>query len=527
MAAGTKSFLASVSLIILVSICNVEAQERVTAWPPVSSDTKPWTRWWWHGSAVSKEGITSEMEAFQAVGFGGVEITPIYGVFGYEDKFINYLSPAWVEMLQHVLREAERLGLGVDMSTGTGWPFGGPWVSDDDACKTFRFKTFQLRAGDTLQEKIALAQQPLLRLVGPGTFFPLKVERRIEQRDATLELLRQIQQPVSSNKNLQALAIDQIRFERTQRLAAVLAYNGQNASVDVTHLVDSTGHLNWTPSSGTWKIYALFEGWHGKMVERAGPGGEGNVIDHFSRPAVKNYLRHFDDALADARIGGLRAFFNDSYEVDDASGAADWTPSLFEEFIRRRGYSLKEVLPALLTEEETDSSQHILCDYRQTISEMLLENFTWQWRTWAHGHGAMVRNQAHGSPANILDLYAAVDIPETEGVEPLRLRMASSAANVTGKTLVSAEAATWLNEHFRSTLSDVKSAIDGMMVNGVNHIVYHGTAYSPAEAPWPGWLFYAAVHFNQRNPIWNDLDALNTYVARCQSFLQDSRPDND
>jgi hypothetical protein len=139
----------------------------------------------------------------------------------------------------------------------------------------------------------------------------------------------------------------------------------------------------------------------------------------------------------------------------------------------------------------------------------------------------LVRNQAHGSPSNILDLYATVDIPEIEGVEPLRIKMASSAGNVTGKKLVSSESATWLNEHFESNLSDIKIALDRFMLNGVNHIFYHGTTYSPADEPWPGRLFYASVHLNPRNSLWKDFDALNNYAARCQSFLQNSTPDND
>ena len=46
---------------------------------------------------------------------------------------------------------------------------------------------------------------------------------------------------------------------------------------------------------------------------------------------------------------------------------------------------------------------------------MLLEDFTQQWTEWAHSYGPVTRNQAHGSPANLIDCYAAVDIPEIEG----------------------------------------------------------------------------------------------------------------
>jgi hypothetical protein len=91
----------------------------------------------------------------------------------------------------------------------------------------------------------------------------------------------------------------------------------------------------------------VFLGWHGKLVERAAPGGEGNVIDHFSTSAIRNYLGRFDEAFKGRSLTGLRAFFNDSYEVDDASGQSDGTPALFEEFEGRRGYDLRQHLPEL------------------------------------------------------------------------------------------------------------------------------------------------------------------------------------
>src|SRR5471030_796636 len=102
-------------------------------WPAITQTAKPWTRWWWLGSAVDKPNLTAQLEAIAAAGFGGVEITPIYGAKGYDDRFIDFLSPKYMEMLEFTAREAKRLGLGLDMATGTGWPFGGPWVAEPDA----------------------------------------------------------------------------------------------------------------------------------------------------------------------------------------------------------------------------------------------------------------------------------------------------------------------------------------------------------------------------------------------------------
>jgi hypothetical protein len=88
------------------------------------------------------------------------------------------------------------------------------------------------------------------------------------------------------------------------------------------------GKLKWTAPAGKWKLIALFEGLHGKMVERAAPGGEGRAIDHFNGQALKNYLSAFDKAFAGKDISSLRSFFNDSYEVDDARGQSNWTADL-------------------------------------------------------------------------------------------------------------------------------------------------------------------------------------------------------
>ena len=480
-------------------------------WPAITQQTKPWTRWWWEGSAVDKPNLKAAMQLYQQAGLGGLEITPIYGVKGTEDKFIDFLSPKWMETLQYTLSEARRLNLGIDMATGTGWPFGGPWVTETDACKYIAIKTYSLDGGDQLKDTIQYRQESFVRTANGK---PLKVS--------------EVAYPVSANKDLQSMALDQVRYDVLLPLQLLMAYDENGKSIDITKNVINN-KLNWTaPSSaGKWKLVALFQGLHGKMVERAAPGGEGNVIDHFNEQALKNYLSKFDKAFAGKNISGLRSFFNDSYEVDDARGQSNWTPDLFDEFKKRRSYDLKNDLPALFANDSSDRYRRVLYDYRETISDLLLEKFTQPWHAWAKAKGKLIRNQSHGSPANILDLYATIDIPETEGTNLTRFKFATSSAHVMGKPLASAEAATWLNDHFLSSLGDVKLILDKYFLGGVNHIFYHGTNYSPQNEQWPGWLFYAAVHFTPANPFWKDFGTLNAYAARCQSFLQAGKPSND
>ena len=108
-----------------------------------------------------------------------------------------------------------------------------------------------------------------------------------------------------------------------------------------------------------------------------------------------------------------------------------------------------------------------------------------------------------------------------------RLKLASSAAHVAGRTLASAEAFTWLGEHFQVSLAQAKEAADWLLLSGVNHLVYHGVPYSPAGVPWPGWQFYASVNFGPEGGLWRDLPELNGYLARVQAVLQAGEPDED
>lgn len=477
------------------------------AWPEVTTEAKPAARWWWMGSAVDKENLTRNLEAYSSAGMGTMEITPIYGVQGNEANDIRFLTPQWMQMLQHTESEASRLGMQIDMNTGTGWPFGGPEVAiEDAACKLF-VSEYELKGGERVSLKIEVADEK--------------------------------QRP----------------YAKLERLMASLStVGGGDEKVRWLDLTDKVkdGVLDWKAPKGEWRLIAAFCGKTLQKVKRAAPGGEGYVMNHFSARAVKNYLERFERAFAGQFADGTAAptayphnFFNDSYEVYKA----DWTEGLFDEFLARRGYKLEEHLTEFLAEgERSEATCRIVSDYRETLAELLLENFTHQWTDWAHRHGSKTRNQAHGSPGNLIDLYATVDVPECEGfglsdfgIRGLRkdsltrpndsdlsmLKYASSAAHIAGKPYTSSETFTWLTEHFRTSLSQCKPDIDLMFISGVNHTYFHGTTYSPAQAAWPGWKFYASVDMSPTNNIWHDAPAFFDYITRCQSFLQMGKPDND
>jgi len=114
-------------LIFLLLIAGLAFTSRAQInWPAITQTSKPWARWWWEGSAVNKKDLTWNLEQYKKAGLGGLEVTPIYGIHGYEKQFVNFLSPQWMQMFDFTLAEAKRLGIGIDLANGTGWPFGGP-----------------------------------------------------------------------------------------------------------------------------------------------------------------------------------------------------------------------------------------------------------------------------------------------------------------------------------------------------------------------------------------------------------------
>lgn len=112
-------------------------------WPDTPVEARPGARWWWLGSAVDEKNLTYNLEEYARTGMGAVEITPIYGVQGNDANDIQFLSPHWMEMLKHTQAEGKRTGIEIDMNTGTGWPFGGPEVSIEDAATKAIFQTYE------------------------------------------------------------------------------------------------------------------------------------------------------------------------------------------------------------------------------------------------------------------------------------------------------------------------------------------------------------------------------------------------
>jgi len=477
-----KIILRLIFFVCLVS--NTNAQEGIDT-------SKPWTYWWWMGSAVNEQDIETQLQDFANAGFGGVHIIPIYGAKGYEAQFLPFLSEEWLEIVAFTINRAKQLQLGVDLTLGTGWPYGGPMVNENTAAKKLFVTDSLLNETD----RIFLKREDL-----------------------------------------------KLKYD----LIEILAVQVSSKNTSSMYFMNNEKSIEEEVAKDNWQLTIFGIQNTGQKVKRAAPGGEGFVVDHFSKEAIDKYLSHFEEKLIKANFDvNPRVFYNDSYEVY----RADWTKNFTHKFQELHGYALPQYLP-LLKDTLHPNRPHFLHDIRATISEMLYNNFAKTWTSWSTKNGKLTRYQAHGSPANILDLYALADIPETESFgcsnfgipglncdqdyreenfgrpSPLMMKFASSPANLLGKPFVSSETSTWLANHFKVSLSQIKPQIDELFIAGINHIFYHGATYSPANEAFPGWLFYASTNYNRQSHFWDELPLLNQYIQRCQQQLQAAKPDN-
>jgi hypothetical protein len=441
--------------------------------PP--DDSRIMVRWWWFGPSVTKPELEREMNVMKQGGIGGFEINPVYplqldgelpGV-----KNFKFLSPEHLDALSFTAAKSKELGLRMSLTLGSGWPYGGPQFSASEGATAIQTQTLNVPAG---------------------------------QRTAPLP-----------------------EFRGGQKLiAAFVKVGGEFKDVPVVNDV-----LQMPDGVTDAAQVELFVSRGGIMaVKRPAFGADGNVIDHYSPEVVAKFIK--EDAMPEILACGTNtpySIFCDSLEVS----GENWTPNFLAEFQKRRGYDLKPLLPALFNDigPKTLDIRH---DWAQTVTEIFNDNFSSAFTKLAHDNNTLFRIQAYGTPPAALFSYAYCDLPEGElgGKNTEKqfstTRWASSASHLLGKPVTSSETFTWLHSPvFRATPLDMKAEADLHFLCGINQLICHGWPYTAEGAPYPGWSFYAAGVFDEKNPWWIVMPDVTKYLQRVSYILRQGTPAND
>jgi hypothetical protein len=443
--------------------------------PP--ADAKPIMRWWWFGPAVVKPELEKELRTMHNAGIGGVEIQPVYALLLDDPskgiKNLPYLSPGFLDAVTFANHTARSLGMRVDITLGSGWPYGGPHT------------TLALSAGR----------------------------------------LKVVALSITSNTiNIPQLAEGESLIAAFQASGTPRSYNPATAKP----LPISSSPITLPAAPAGDRTALFFISSHTRQqVKRPSAGAEGFVLDHFSRAAI-------DEHLTDVATPLLNAFgtqppysvFSDSLEVYES----DWTPNLPDEFQKRRGYDLIPHLPELAA-GGTSEAEAVRHDWGQTLSDLIAENYLTPINQFVLDHHTKFRSQTYGLPAVTLADESIPALPEGEGPQWRAFsftRWASSASHLYNRNVTSAETFTWLHSPaFRATPLDMKVEADRMFLSGVNQIVGHGWPYSPPTAGEPGWSFYAAAVFNAHNPWFPVMPDVTKYLQRASWLLRQGQPAND
>jgi alpha-L-rhamnosidase len=486
--------------------------ERNFASPPASA--RPWVYWFWLNGNITSNGITADLEAMRRVGIGGVLIMEVDQ--GTPKGPAAFGSQPWRDLFMHVCAEAHRLGLEVNMNNDAGWcGSGAPYITPDLAMQKLAWSETNLAGPQkfegVLQQPKAVADY--YRDIAVFAFPTLADDVRIADIEGKAAFVPKHIPVPSSFRNL---SVGQTIPRASVRV--------------ISACLSSDGRFSWEVPEGKWTVLRLGHTPTGKDNHPAPEAGRGLESDKLSKKATQVMFDGLMGKLiADSKplVGQtLVSTHIDSWET----GSQNWTPLFREGFQKLRGYDPLPFLPVVTGRvlDSAEVSERFLWDLRQTVSDLLVENYAGEFRRLARQHGLRLSIEAYdGTPCDDMTYAGQADEPMAEfwswgfNTAYSCVEM-SSAAHVYGKRILGAEAFTandqerWL--HHPAT---IKTLGDWAFCEGINRFVFHRYALQPWAKREPGMSMGPwGLHYERTQTWWEQSAAWHQYLSRCQYLLR-------
>ncbi len=308
----------------------------------------------------------------------------------------------------------------------------------------------------------------------------------------------------------------------------------QDGIVDLTTKMNKDGRLVWDAPPGQWTVLRFGHTTTGATNLPAPESGCGLECDKLSKEGIEAQFAGMMNKLArDCGVKpgektGLVATHIDSWE----NGSQNWTARMREEFQKRRGYDLLPYLP-VMTGRVVDSlavSERFLWDLRQTISDLVVENYAGQAEKLSRRQGLRLSIEAYGGPCDEITYAGRADEPMAEfwmtGLGPDNYlqcpKEMASAAHIYGRRIVGAESFTsGDSEKWRQYPASIKTLGDAAFCQGVNRFVFHRYAMQPWLNYRPGMTMGPwGLHYERTETWWEQSRPWHEYLARCQVLLR-------
>ena len=515
--------------------------------PP--DDARPGVYWYFMDGNFSKEGITKDLEAMRDQGIGYVVFLEVN--VGVPRGHIDFMSPEWLDIFGHLVRECKRTGIKIVLGIGPGWTgSGGPWVKGEQSMQHLVASSTQVKGGSEVSVKLEVPA-PNRPYFGEGAFTPQMKqdwEKYYEdvcvlafptpEGDARIADIQEkglfIRHPYSSMAGVRAFfpPADGTGSAQTAPGAVDLG-----AVIDISSSMDADGNLRWNAPEGEWTILRMGSRNNGAATRPAPTPGVGMECDKFSREALRDHLAHFTDKLFEAagdyadEHGGIELLHLDSWEM----GAQNWNASFRKEFQKRRGYDPLPWFPAYTGRIVGDSlrTERFLWDVRKTAQELVIENHVGEVKRYAREHGLKVSIEPYDmNPTADLELAVAADMPMAEfwsdgfgfntTFAPVE---GTSAAHLIGQNVVPAESFTSHLDAWRQYPGSLKNQTDWALAAGINRLMFHTFQHQCLpDSLRPGMTMGPyGVHWDRGQTWWPMSGAYHTYLGRAQYLLQRGR----
>lgn len=501
-----------IALALCLAACAPKKEDPLRAGfvkPPDSA--RPWVYWFWLNSNITREGITADLEAMKRLGIGGVLIMEVDQ--GVPVGKAAFMGNEWRGLFKFAVAEAGRLGLEINMNDDAGWNgSGGPWITPEQS-----------------MQKIVWSETGL---TGPARFaatLPRPEVVRDFYRDITVLAF-----PTPKGEYRIADIKGKALYERrdvppaaeTQLPPEVMI--AQAGIVDLAAQMGADGRLEWDVPAGKWTILRFGHTSTGVENAPAPASGRGLECDKLSPEGIEaQFAGMMGKLVADVGPAAGKTLVTthiDSWE----NGAQNWSSRMREEFRKRRGYDPLMYLPAV-TGRVVDSleiSERFLWDLRQTVSELVIEDYAGHMADLAHKNGLRLSIEAYGGPCDDVTYGGRADEPMGEfwigGGAWETLKMMASSTHIYGKPILGAESFTANDrERWQQHPGSIKALGDRAFCEGVSRFVFHRYAMQPWLDYRPGMTMGPwGLHYERTNTWWELAGPWHEYLARCQYMLR-------
>jgi hypothetical protein len=509
--------------------------------PPPSARLRCY--WWWLNGHVTIESIDHDLTEMKAKGYGGVLLVDANGADAENNDPVpagpTFGSPAWTALFLHAVETAHKLDLEIILTITSGWDLGAPFIQPKDGIKILTWSRTQAEKGETHlpQPKPMNAFYQRIAVLA----YPLRHGPKLAGQDGDTRAPRAnlAQKSAAAENGGSTPPSAYLLFDTAGQPG------DEDANVadihDVTQYVDANDTLHWSPPTpGPWEVLTVGYTNSGVRLSPGSGAWQGLSLDTLSPATLDMYwdkeLTPLLNRVKPYLGNTLRYVTTDSWEM----GGMNWTQNFREEFIKRRGYDPVPYLPIvagrILTSRE--ESDRFLADLRRTVGDLINLHFDTMARRAAQFHLGVECESGgpHGEPVDALETFRHSAVPQTEfwgmskyhrsaDTDRYFVKEAASAAHIYGRPIVADEGETSMGNHWTESIGmNLKPSFDMALTEGLNRLVWHQFASSPAEMGLPGQEYFAGTYLNTKVTWWQEAGAFTAYLNRGQFMMQQGEP---